>query len=102
MIFNRISKVYRWGNVYFGLGQISEIKTFSGPYFQVRRGKFSKSLGSKFVFLVALSNCFTISATFSNAFFGKRQHFFKNFKIDFLPALTNLQHTLIPLKSVGK
>jgi len=26
--------------------QISEIKKFSGPFFHVRRGKFSKSLGS--------------------------------------------------------
>jgi len=93
MIFNRISKVYRCRNLYFKFGQISEIKKFSGPFFQVRRGKFSKSFSSKFLVLVALSNCIIISTTFSYEFFGKRQHFFENFKIDFLRTLTNIQHT---------
>jgi len=69
IILDRISKVYRCGNSCFKFGQISEIKKFSGPFFQLRRGNFSKFLGLKFIVLLGLSNCIIIPTSFSNAFF---------------------------------
>jgi len=58
-------------------------------------------MGSKFVVLVALSNCTTIMATFSNAFFGKRQHFFENLKIELLPTITNTYTTYLNSIEIG-
>jgi len=54
----------------FAVGQKIRNRKFPVPFIQVRRGKFSKSLGSKYLVLIGLSICTDISTSFSYAFFG--------------------------------